>query len=145
MAIDEEALEQLLKATIDTAVQTQAIKLQDLERVIVDSTVQEKPIPPHRQPPLEIARHKVGSAAKRLVLQLKQTFAAEGKQLRCPRRSTFDPPCRLNFDPGLVAGIARSRLRTTVAACSFWFVFACPSRGGKPRRVITPHTPPRCR
>ena len=25
---------------------------------------------------------------------------------RCPRRSNFDPPCRLNFDPGLVAGIA---------------------------------------
>jgi len=24
----------------------------------------------------------------------------------CPRRSNFDPPCRLNFDPGLVAGIA---------------------------------------
>ena len=26
--------------------------------------------------------------------------------LACPRRSNFDPPCRLNFDPGLVAGIA---------------------------------------
>ncbi len=24
----------------------------------------------------------------------------------CPRRSSFDPPCRLNFDPGLVAEIA---------------------------------------
>jgi hypothetical protein len=24
----------------------------------------------------------------------------------CPRRPNFDPPCRLNFDPGLVAGIA---------------------------------------
>ncbi|NJN00222.1 MAG: hypothetical protein HC793_00620 [Aquincola sp.] len=24
----------------------------------------------------------------------------------CPRRSNFDPPCRLNFDPGLVAEIA---------------------------------------
>ncbi len=24
----------------------------------------------------------------------------------CPRRTNFDPPCRLNFDPGLVAGIA---------------------------------------
>ena len=28
------------------------------------------------------------------------------KNLWCPRRSNFDPPCRLNFDPGLVAGIA---------------------------------------
>ncbi|MFN9747359.1 MAG: SDR family oxidoreductase [Betaproteobacteria bacterium] len=24
----------------------------------------------------------------------------------CPRRSNFDPPCRLNCDPGLVTGIA---------------------------------------
>ena len=24
----------------------------------------------------------------------------------CPRRPNFDPPCRLNFDPGMVAGIA---------------------------------------
>ena len=28
------------------------------------------------------------------------------KPYECPRRSNFDPPCRLNFDPGLVAGIA---------------------------------------
>jgi hypothetical protein len=26
--------------------------------------------------------------------------------ISCPRRSNFDPPCRLNFDPGLVAEIA---------------------------------------
>ena len=24
----------------------------------------------------------------------------------CPRRPNFDPPCRLNFDPGIGAGIA---------------------------------------
>ncbi len=29
-----------------------------------------------------------------------------GSVMKCPRRSNFDPPCRLNFDPGLVAGIA---------------------------------------
>jgi len=31
---------------------------------------------------------------------------ARDKRIGCPRRSNFDPPCRLNFDPGLVAGIA---------------------------------------
>jgi hypothetical protein len=29
-----------------------------------------------------------------------------GPEIKCPRRPNFDPPCRLNFDPGLVAGIA---------------------------------------
>ena len=26
-------------------------------------------------------------------------------QLQCRRRLNFDPPCRLNFDPGMEAGI----------------------------------------
>ena len=43
-AIGEEGLEQLLKSTIETAVQIKAIKPEELERVIVDSTVQEKAI-----------------------------------------------------------------------------------------------------
>ena len=54
-AIGEEVLEQLLKATIETAVEIKAIKPAELERVIVDSTVR---------------------------IELKQTFAAEGKTLR---------------------------------------------------------------
>jgi transposase, IS5 family len=51
--------------------------------VIVDTTVQEKAIAhPVDSRLLEIARHKVVSAAKRAGIQLKQTFAKEGKELR---------------------------------------------------------------
>jgi IS5 family transposase len=43
-AIGEEALELLIKSTIETAVEIKAIKLTELERVIVDTTVMEKAI-----------------------------------------------------------------------------------------------------
>jgi transposase, IS5 family len=82
-AIGEEGLEQLLKCTIETAVQIKAIKPAELERVIVDSTVQEKAVAhPVDSRLLEIARYKVVKAAKAAGIALKQTFAAEGKALR---------------------------------------------------------------
>ena len=82
-AIGEEGLEQMLKATIETAVEIKAIKPAELERVIVDTTVQEKAIAhPVDSRLLEIARHKVVSAAKRAGIELKQTFAKQGKELR---------------------------------------------------------------
>jgi len=82
-AIGEAGVETLLKATIDTAVSTKAIRPQEFERVIVDTTVQEKAIAhPVDSRLLEIARHKVVQAAKHAGIALKQTFAKEGKQLR---------------------------------------------------------------
>jgi IS5 family transposase len=82
-AIGEAGVEELLKATIDTAVACKAIKLAEFERVIVDSTVQEKAIAhPVDSRLLEIARHQVVKAAKAAGIALKQTFAKSGATLR---------------------------------------------------------------
>jgi len=75
--------EQLLASTISTAVEIKAIKPQEFERVIVDSTVQEKAIAfPTDSRLLEVARHKLVKMAKGGGVYLKQTFAKEGKLLR---------------------------------------------------------------
>lgn len=82
-AIGESGVEELLKASIDAAVQMKANKPQEFERVIVDSTVQQKAIAhPVDSRLLEIARHQEVKAAKAVGIRLKQTFAREGKHLR---------------------------------------------------------------
>lgn len=82
-AIGEAGVEELLKATIDTALASKAIRPAEFERLIVDTMVQENAIAhPVDSRLLEIARHKVVTAAKRASIALKQTFVREGKTLR---------------------------------------------------------------
>ena len=81
--IGEAGLQVILKATIDTAVISKAIKPAEFERIIVDSTVQEKAIAyPVDSRLLEIARHKIVVHAKRCGITLRQSFAKEGKALK---------------------------------------------------------------
>ena len=81
--LGEDGIEHLLKATIECAVEIKAVRPAELERVIVDTTVQSKAIAhPVDSRLLEIARHKVVSAARRAGIALKQTYAQEGKTLR---------------------------------------------------------------
>jgi transposase, IS5 family len=82
-ALGEAGLEELLSATLHTAVDIGAVKKSEFERIIVDTTVQEKAVAhPVDSRLLDIGRRKVVAAAKRCGLLLKQTFAAEGRALR---------------------------------------------------------------
>ena len=88
-AIGEAGMQAILKATIDTAVTSKAIKPAEFERIIVDSTVQEKAMAlghavayPVDSRLLEIARHKIVTHAKRCGIVLRQSFAKEGKTLK---------------------------------------------------------------
>jgi transposase, IS5 family len=81
--LGEAGVEQLLKSTIEASVAMKLVKPAEFERVIVDTTVQEKAIAhPTDSRLLEIARHKVASAARRAGIAVKQTFAKQGKTLR---------------------------------------------------------------
>ena len=80
--LGEEGVEELLAQTINVAVELQLIKPQELTRVIVDSTVQHKAIAhPTDSRLLETARVNLVEAAKEAGIDLKQTFAKEGKEL----------------------------------------------------------------
>jgi len=82
-ALGEAGVEQLLKTTIETAVTMGVVSKREFERVIVDTTVQEKAIAhPTDSRLLEVAREKIARLAKRAGIKLKLTHAREGKSLR---------------------------------------------------------------
>ena len=82
-ALGEAGVEELLAATIAAAVQMKAVKPVEFERVIVDTTVQEKAIAyPTDSRLLEVARARLVQLAQRAGLALKQTNEREGKRLR---------------------------------------------------------------
>lgn len=81
--LGEAGVEQLLKTTIEAAVNMRAIKPAEFERVIVDTTVQEKAIAhPTDSRLLEVARDKIARLAQRAGIKLKLTHQREGKTLR---------------------------------------------------------------
>jgi IS5 family transposase len=80
--LGEAGVEEILKATIDAAIKLNAIAPQDLERVIVDTTVSEKAIAyPTDTGLLEQARRQLVQAGKQVGLRYKQTYAQEGNTL----------------------------------------------------------------
>ena len=81
--LGEAGVEQLLKTTIEAAVSMGTIKKSEFERIIVDTTVQEKAIAhPTDSRLLEVAREKIARLAKRAGIALKQTHQREGRTLR---------------------------------------------------------------
>ena len=81
--LGEAGVEQLLKTTIEAAVDMGAIKKAEFERVIVDTTVMEKAIAhPTDSRLLEVAREKIARLAKREGIALKMTHEREG-DARC--------------------------------------------------------------
>ena len=81
--LGEAGVEQLLKTTKEPAVSMKAIKPAEFERIIVDSTVQEKAIAhPTDSRLLEVARETIVRVAHRAGIKLKLTQQREGKTLR---------------------------------------------------------------
>ena len=80
--LGEEGVEELLAQTITLAVSLGLIPAAALATVVVDSTVQEKAVAhPTDSKLLETARSKLVAAAQDAGIELKQTFAKEGRLL----------------------------------------------------------------
>jgi IS5 family transposase len=81
-ALGEEGVEALLQQTINVALTLKLIAKASLATVIVDTTIQHKAIAyPTDAKMLETARAKLMEAAKEEGIELKQTFAKEGRRL----------------------------------------------------------------
>lgn len=81
--LGEEGVEELLAQTVNLAVSLKLIPAAALATVVVDSTVQEKAVAhPTDSKLLETARDKLVSAAQDAGIELKQTFAREGRLLQ---------------------------------------------------------------
>ena len=75
----------MLKTTIEAVVTMKAVKKAEFERVIVDTTMQEKAIAyPTDALLLEVARQPLVRHAKRAGLGLKQTYERVCRALRLP-------------------------------------------------------------
>lgn len=82
-ALGEAGVEELLATTIAAAMEMKAVTAAEFERVIVDTTVQEKAVAyPTDSRLLEVARARLVQLAQRAGLALKQTYEREGKRLR---------------------------------------------------------------
>ncbi len=76
-------MDQLLKVTIEAAVDMGAVQHWESERLIVDTTAQEKAVHhPSDSRLLEVARARIAQLAARAGIKLKQSYAAEGQHLR---------------------------------------------------------------
>lgn len=81
--LGEAGVEELLSQTITTAVKAGAVERDALERVVVDTTVQEKAVAyPTDSRLLDVARRKIALEARRAGVELKQSYEKEGRQLR---------------------------------------------------------------
>lgn len=81
--LGEAGLEELLSLTVETGKAMKAVSTRDLQRVIVDSTVQEKAVAyPTDSRLLEIARRKLVQFARKQGLALRRSYEREGPTLR---------------------------------------------------------------
>lgn len=119
-ALGEAGVEELLATTIAAGAQMTAVTPAEFERVIVDTTVQEKTIAyPSDSRLLEVARAKLVQLAQRAGLTLKQTYAPEGRQLRrrgrlCARK-TIQALTRRAQAPANGTGPVAARYRAQAA------------------------------